>query len=76
MIQTVVHSAANTQFHQWEKTGAMTMTTICQTSRVGIVMDSGLVTDITNGIDNLDCIVDNPTYIQMRNRGHIEETKR
>ena len=65
-------------FHEWEKACTMRMTTICQTSCEGIVMDSGLVIVITNGIDNLDCIVDvdNPTYILMRNRGLIVATKR
>jgi len=56
----------------------MRMITICQTSCEGIVMDRGLVIVITNGIDNLDCIVNvnNPTYILMRNRGLIVATKR
>ncbi len=45
------------------------MTTICQTSHEGFVIDCGLVTTIINGINSQDSILYKPTYIWMMNGG-------
>jgi len=47
----------------------MKMTTICQTSHEGIVMDSSLVTAIINHINSLWSVLDKPTYIWMKTGG-------
>jgi len=53
--------------YEWEKSWSMLMTTICQTSHMGIVMDSGLVTSIvTNGFINHNGTLQNfPATIKM-----------